>query len=78
MAEDPSTPSSPQRREWSIKAIRDLVQKKFGKRPCWMQIKIALAIRGGKDVVGCAKTGAGKALSFYIALLMDIEDGLDT
>ncbi|KAF8168743.1 P-loop containing nucleoside triphosphate hydrolase protein [Pholiota molesta] len=77
MAEDLSTPISPQRREWSIKEIRDLVQRKFRKRACWMQIKIALAIRAGKDVVACARTGAGKTLSFYIALLMDIEDGLD-
>jgi superfamily II DNA helicase RecQ len=68
---------APQRREWTVKGIWDLVQTKFGKRPCWLQIQIALALQARKDVVACARTGAGKTLSFYIALLMDIEDGLD-
>ena len=30
-----------------------------------------------KDVVGCAPTGAGKTLSFWIPLLMALEDGKD-
>ncbi|KAG6824263.1 hypothetical protein H0H92_007515 [Tricholoma furcatifolium] len=64
-------------REWSIKDIRDLVEKRFGKRPCWFQIKVALALRSGKDVVGCAATGAGKTLSFWIALLMALAEGED-
>ena len=43
------------------KRIRDIVtEAKFGKRPCWYQVKTALAIYEGKDVVGCASTGAGK------------------
>ena len=62
-------------REWTIKEIRDLVDKRFNKRPCWYQIKVALALRAGKDVVTCAATGAGKTLSFWIALLMAMEDG---
>jgi len=62
---------------WSVKDIRDLVQEKFEKRPCWMQVKIALALYAGKDVIGCAATGAGKTLSFWIPLLMALEDGLD-
>ena len=64
-------------REWTIKEIRSLVQEKFGKRPCWYQIKVALALRAGKDVVSCAATGAGKTLSFWIALLMALADGED-
>jgi superfamily II DNA helicase RecQ len=42
-----------------------------------MQVKIALALYSGKDVIGCAATGAGKTLSFWIPLLMALEDGLD-
>jgi len=62
---------------WSVKDIRDLVQEKFEKCPCWMQVKIALALYAGKDVIGCTATGAGKTLSFWIPLLMALEDGLD-
>ncbi|RDB20670.1 ATP-dependent DNA helicase RecQ [Hypsizygus marmoreus] len=65
------------RQEWTIKQIHDLVQAKFGKRACWLQVKIALALRAGKDVVGIAPTGAGKTLSFWIALLMALEEGED-
>ena len=65
-------------RDWSIKDIRDLVWKKFNKRACWFQIKIALALREGKDVVGIAATGAGKTLSFWIPLLMALEEGRDS
>jgi superfamily II DNA helicase RecQ len=38
-----------------------------------------MALYAGKDVVACAPTGAGsagKTLSFWIPLLMAIEDGL--
>ena len=62
---------------WTIKRIRDITEAKFGKRPCWYQVKTALAIYEGKDVVGCAPTGAGKTLSFWIPLLMAQEDGKD-
>lgn len=65
-------------RDWSIKDIRDLVQKKFNKRACWFQIKIALALQLGKDVVGIAATGVGKTLSFWIPLLMALEEGHDS
>ena len=41
---------------WTIQRIRDITEAKFGKRPCWYQIKTALAIYEGKDVVGCALT----------------------
>ena len=62
---------------WSIKDIRDLVQSKFGKCACWFQVKVAQALHAGKDVVACAPTGAGKTLSFWIPLLMALEEGQD-
>jgi len=68
---------SPQTHSWTIKRIRDTTEAKFGKRPCWYQVKTALAIYEGQDVVGCAPTGAGKTLSFWIPLLMAQEDGKD-
>ncbi|KAF8154631.1 P-loop containing nucleoside triphosphate hydrolase protein [Crassisporium funariophilum] len=64
-------------RVWSVKEIQDLVQRVFKKRPCWFQIKVALALHTGKDVVACAPTGAGKTLSFWIPLLMALEEGKD-
>ncbi|KAG6808474.1 hypothetical protein H0H92_004013 [Tricholoma furcatifolium] len=63
--------------DWTPQKIRDLTQRIWKKRACWLQIKIAQAIYAGKDVVSCAKTGAGKTLSFFIALAMAIEDGQD-
>ena len=62
---------------WTIKEIRDLVEKWFNKRLCWYQIKVALALHTGKDVITCAAMGAGKMLSFWIALLMAMEEGKD-
>ena len=64
-------------REWTIKEIRNLVEKRFNKCPCWYQIKVALALHAGKDVITCTATGAGKTLSFWIALLMALEEGED-
>lgn len=64
-------------KKWTIPKIRSLVQEKFGVRPCWAQIKPALLLREGKDVVQVAATGAGKTLSFWIPLLTALEDGLD-
>lgn len=71
----PQDSASP--RVWTIKEIRDLVQRVFKKRPCWFQIKVALVLHAGKDVVACAPTGAGKTLSFWIPLLMALEEGKD-
>ena len=59
---------------WTIQRIWDITEAKFGKRPCWFQIQTALAIYEGKDIVGCAPTGAGKTLSYWIPLLMALED----
>jgi len=69
--------STPLTHGWTIKRIRDITEKKFGKRLCWYQVKTALAIYKGKDIVSCAPTGAGKTLSFWIPLLMAQEDGKD-
>lgn len=52
----------------------DLVQRRFNKRPCWYQVEAAKAFYAGRDVIGCASTGAGKTLSFWIPLLMAQED----
>ncbi|EKM75475.1 hypothetical protein AGABI1DRAFT_21298, partial [Agaricus bisporus var. burnettii JB137-S8] len=54
--------------------ITDLVQRRFKKRPCWYQIEVAKAFYAGRDVIGCAPTGAGKTLSFWIPLLMAQEE----
>ena len=72
-----STPNKNTPQEWTVQEIRNLVQGKFGKRPCWYQVKTALTLYAGKDVIGCAPTGAGKTLSFWIPLLMTREDGRD-
>ena len=61
-----------------INEIRDTVKLRFGKRPCWWQIKAELAIWEGKGVVACAATGAGKTLTFWIPLLMAQVDGMDS
>jgi superfamily II DNA helicase RecQ len=68
-------PSS--RSQWSAKHIRELVEARFHKRACWLQIKIALHLHNKKDVVGVAATGAGKTLSFWIPLMMALEEGQD-
>ncbi|THU91015.1 hypothetical protein K435DRAFT_674985 [Dendrothele bispora CBS 962.96] len=61
--------------EWTIKSIKDLVQKRTGKRPCWWQNKTAMALYNRKDIMGVARTGAGKTMSFWIALMMAQERG---
>lgn len=54
------------------------MKAKFRKRACLFQIKVARALRDKrKDVVAIAATGAGKTLSFWIPLLMAMEDGED-
>nr|GAT44222.1 P-loop containing nucleoside triphosphate hydrolase protein [Mycena chlorophos] len=63
--------------KWSIREIRELGLKHFGKRPCWAQIKPVLALQAGKDVVNVAPTGFGKTMSFLLRLLMARADGED-
>ena len=65
------------KRAWSTQDVRDLIQNKFRKRPCYFQIKVAQTLYAGKDVVACAPTGAGKTLTFWIPILMAIEEGED-
>jgi superfamily II DNA/RNA helicase len=67
-------PSS--RSQWSAKRIRELVEARFHKCACWLQIKIALHLHNKKDV-GVAATGAGKTLPFWIPLMMALEEGQD-
>lgn len=62
---------------WNAHSIRELVKKKFNKRACWYQIKTALSLHKKKDVVGTARTGAGKTLSFWVPLAMELEEGHD-
>lgn len=64
------------KRKWKEEEVRDLVQKKLDKRTCWFQIKVAIALYEGNDVIACATTGAGKTLTFWIPLLMALEDGM--
>ena len=68
----------PIQRKWSLQEICELVLRKTeGKQACWFQVKVARALYEGKDVVACAHTGAGKTLTFWMPLLMALEDGLD-
>ncbi len=56
---------------WTVSRIRNLVFRRFGKRPCLWQINAARALYEKEhDVVAVAATGSGKTLSFWIALLM--------
>ncbi|OCH85845.1 P-loop containing nucleoside triphosphate hydrolase protein [Obba rivulosa] len=63
---------------WSTQRIRDLVQKKFRQRPCLFQLKISRSLyKKQNDVIAIAATGSGKTLSFWIPLLMALEDKQD-
>ena len=64
-------------RKWTVEDVRQLVSRLFNKRPCWLQVQAALALYGGKDVVVCAATGFGKTLTFWIPLLMALDEGRD-
>ncbi|XP_006458573.1 hypothetical protein AGABI2DRAFT_64836, partial [Agaricus bisporus var. bisporus H97] len=60
---------------WKKDRIINLVQHRLEKRPCWYQIEVAKAFFSGRDVIGCAPTGAWKTLSFWIPLLMAQDEG---
>ena len=56
---------------WSYHRIRQVVENRFHKRPCRVQLQVAKALyERQNDVVAVAATGAGKTLSFWIPLLM--------
>ena len=55
----------------SVKALRALSEETWGKSPCLWQIRIAFRIlKGERDVICVARTGAGKSLTFYLPLLV--------
>ena len=63
---------------WDVARIRQVVYRKLKKRPCWFQIQVAQALYlRQKDVVGISATGSGKTLSFWIPLIMALEEGHD-
>lgn len=64
-------------RDWTADDIRTLVEHKLGKRACLLQIQAALALYAGNDVVVSAATGFGKTLTFWIPLLMALEECRD-
>ena len=64
-------------RKWTTKDIRDLRERKMGKRARWAQLKIASAVYEGKDVTGVAPTGFGKTFAFFLPLFMGLEDEKD-
>lgn len=72
-----SSPAASLPAHWTTERIVDLVQRRLNKRPCWYQIEAVKAFYAGQDVIGCAPTGAGKTLSFWIPVLMAQEDGLE-
>ncbi|KAF7299443.1 ATP-dependent DNA helicase RecQ [Mycena indigotica] len=73
----PTPPPPKPTHTWTIEEARALGQKTFEKRLCVSQIKPALSLQAGKDVVNIAPTGSGKTISFLLRLLMALEDGED-
>ncbi|KAF7966472.1 hypothetical protein HWV62_38172 [Athelia sp. TMB] len=59
---------------WTPEKVREVIRKRFDKRACWYQVKTALALYAKKDVVGKAPTGSGKTLSFFVGLVMAMEE----
>ncbi|KAK7680591.1 hypothetical protein QCA50_016373 [Cerrena zonata] len=63
---------------WSVARIWNVVERRMGKRPSWFQVQVAEALYlRQKDVVGISATGTGKTLSFWMPLIMALEDGKD-
>lgn len=57
-----------------VQEVRTLCKKKLGLSPCLWQIRAAFAIlKGDKDVICVARTGAGKSMTFYIPLVVRME-----
>lgn len=54
--------------------VRSLCEAVLRTSPCLWQIRTAFAIlKGEKDVICVARTGAGKSLTFYLPLLVRME-----
>ena len=62
------------KRKWKEEEVCHLVQKKLDKHPCWFQIKVAIALHEGDDIIVCTTTGARKTLTFWILLLMALSN----
>ncbi|KAH6893859.1 P-loop containing nucleoside triphosphate hydrolase protein [Coprinopsis sp. MPI-PUGE-AT-0042] len=60
---------------WTTERIRELGMKAFSKRLCYSQIEIIKQLSCKKDVIACLPTGAGKTLTFWMPLLMALEEG---
>lgn len=57
-----------------VQQVRLLCEGKLGSSPCLWQLRVAFALlKGNKDVICVARTGAGKSLTFYIPLLVRME-----
>lgn len=57
-----------------IRRVRSLCETTLGSSPCLWQIRVAFAIlKGEKDVICVARTGAGKSLTFYLPLVVRME-----
>lgn len=57
-----------------VQQTRSLCQTTLGSSPCLWQIRVAFAVlKGEKDVICVARTGAGKSLTFYLPLVVRME-----
>ncbi|TFK18252.1 P-loop containing nucleoside triphosphate hydrolase protein [Coprinopsis marcescibilis] len=61
--------------EWTFEKIRALGLRVFKRRLCYPQLQIIQNIQKGLDVIACLPTGAGKTLTFWMPVLMAIEEG---
>lgn len=58
----------------TVNQVRSLCEATLHSSPCLWQIRAAFAVlKGEKDVICVARTGAGKSLTFYLPLLVRME-----
>lgn len=58
----------------TVRQVRSLCEATLRSSPCLWQIRTAFAVlKGEKDVICVARTGAGKSLTFYLPLLVRME-----
>lgn len=57
-----------------VQQVRSLCETALGSSPCLWQLRVAFAVlKGEKDVICVARTGAGKSLTFYLPLVVRME-----